>query len=144
MSYENSFSLKLENSIFQTPIMKCEKCGKIYNVGKFCPDDGGKLIVELVEKDCSYDIIKELREFSDDAHCHLDKNGNINESGSVYDMEKDVKNFSKNYPDVIFILKCFPDNSFNESEYKIYSKNGKSYTSKPELLYKEFDESKLI
>lgn len=144
MSYDNSFSLELENSIFQSPIMKCEKCGKTFNVGNFCPDDGGKLIVELIQKDCSYDIIKELRDFSEDADFLIDENGNINECGSGYNIEKDIRRFSKKYPDVLFVLKCFPDSGFNESEYKTYSKNGKSYISKPVLLYDDFDESKLV
>jgi hypothetical protein len=58
-----------------------------------------------------------------------------------YDHEKDLKDFSKKYPDEIFTLtgigEEFPD------AWKLYVKNGKSQLCKAEITYPKFDESKL-
>jgi len=67
-----------------------------------------KLSVKHISVDLSedyiYDIIDELRVPFSDANYALDECGGIYESTKWYDHEADLKEFSGNYPELIFTL----------------------------------------
>lgn len=143
MSYDNKFSLKLENSVIDKPIIKCNKCGNIFESGKYCPNDGTELIIEAIQINATKEIIKKLRLESEDVHKYIKNDGSSNESGSGYDMDKYVIIFSNKYPMVLFILTVQWDSGFGDLPTIYYIKNGKSYKSEPKLVYDNYDESKL-
>lgn len=88
-------------------------------------------------------IISELREFSQDAKYAFDDNGipemDINYSARA---EQDWKDFSKNYPDIIF---CFEGEGESADDlFKMYVKNGKIQWCEAIITYPNFDETKLV
>lgn len=58
-----------------------------------------------------------------------------------YDSIKDMKEYSQSYPDTLFMLEY--EGERNLDVYKAYFKNGKSWISKPKIVWGEFDESQL-
>lgn len=86
-------------------------------------------------------IIREFRDLYDNAKYALNESGEEQEWTKWYDHEEELKSFSKNYPDVIFTLK-------GEGEqpgdiWKKYFKNGKVQIANAQIIFKDFDESKL-
>jgi len=57
-----------------------------------------------------------------------------------YDHEKDMIEYSKNYPDILFLLEGKDDNG---KQWKLYVKNGKSQTIHPKIIWAEFNEENL-
>lgn len=58
-----------------------------------------------------------------------------------YDSIKDMKEYSKLYPEILFMIEY--EGERNLDVYKTYFKNGKSWISIPKIVWKEFEESML-
>lgn len=58
-----------------------------------------------------------------------------------YEHEEEMKAFSTNYPDVLFIL--YGNGEESDDIWRKYFKNGKMQKAYAELKFDEFDESKL-
>lgn len=58
-----------------------------------------------------------------------------------YDCEKDMKKFSKKYPNTTFLVDG--EGEENGDIWKAYFKNGKMFKTKAIITFEEFDESKL-
>jgi len=87
------------------------------------------------------DVIDDLRDnFGYAAYC-IDKNGETKESGKWYGYETDMREFSEKYPELLFCLEG--EGESNKDIWKKYYKNGKSQECKAELIFPEFDETKL-
>lgn len=97
--------------------------------------------LEVLGTDNVDEIIDELREFSVGASYAIDNLGDSQGSEKWYDNEKDMKEFSKKHPEVLFKLKG--DGEETDDNWVQYFKNGKTQFCMGEIVYKEFDESKL-
>lgn len=82
-------------------------------------------------------IIKEFRDCYEYAYCCLDKEGYPEESGKWYDAQKELKEFSSKYPDILFTLKR--EGEEPEDIELIFAKNGKSYSDDVKFIYPEYD-----
>lgn len=110
MGYSNSFNLKVEGTF--------PKKAKVFNCGchanttdltqNFCSNCGTPLSESEFEIEDSESIIKELVEFYQDGECGylLDEYGDCNNSGSGYNINQEIKDFSRKYPTLTFILSC--------------------------------------
>ena len=87
------------------------------------------------------EIIKHLREYCPEAKWCLDEYGYCNNDGKWYDHQDDMQNFSKLYPDTLFLLEGNGENS--DDIWKLYVKNGKSQLCTAKIVFDKFDESKL-
>lgn len=91
--------------------------------------------LEVKEKiDYDVDYKKEISEITDYGSCFDDEI-------KWYNYEKDMKKYSKQYPDTLFVL-------IGEGEeygdiWKTYFKNGKMQKCNAQITYDEYDESKL-
>jgi hypothetical protein len=86
-------------------------------------------------------LISEFREFSDDANFAIDDDGGYYESCKWYDHEKDLREFSKKYPEAIF--KLSGEGEDTRDLWVEYYKNGKMQICPAIITFDEFDESKL-
>ena len=134
MSYENSFCLKILGETTR-PSLFCPVCKQMKS-GKFCSECGTTLeMIQLpVDKN---DIIKELREFSDDCAFLLDEKGNTHESGNGYTIDKDIQRFSLRYPNLIFQLDIGWDSGFGNEPSRYYFKNGEKQDVNTKIVYDE-------
>ena len=89
----------------------------------------------------SMDIITELREFSEEADYALDDSGETNESCKWYDHEKELREFSTRYPDLIF--KLHGEGEEAGDLWDEWYKDGKMQKGKAIITYPDFDQSKL-
>ncbi|CAM3634827.1 hypothetical protein [Mesobacillus zeae] len=71
----------------------------------------------------------------------LDEDGNPYDSCKWYDHEKDMRSFSKLYPDVTFVLSGEGEEAGDL--WKKYFRNGKMHECSVFITYEAFDESKL-
>lgn len=84
-------------------------------------------------------IADELKEFTN----YSFENSNIISlyDAKWYNAQSDMKEFSKNYPNYIF---CLYGNGEEEDDIWVhYFKNGKSTGADAEIIYPDYDESKL-
>ena len=58
-----------------------------------------------------------------------------------YEHDRDMREFSRNYPEVLFILKGAGEES--DDLWISYYKNGKCQSEKGKIVYEPFDETKL-
>ena len=86
-------------------------------------------------------IIARLRATNENAYYALDKGGSTETEAKWYDHETDLKEFSKNYPDALFVL--YGDGEENDDFWYSFFKNGKVQCAPVRLEHDEFDESKL-
>ena len=89
-----------------------------------------------------FDIIKEFRKSSDNAKHALSEEGYCENSCKWYNCEKDLKEFSMKYPNIIFLLEGKGEDS--EDMWRLYVKEGHSQRCKAEVVFPEFDEGKLL
>lgn len=85
--------------------------------------------------------ILDLLEDSDGAQYSLNDLGNSEGSSRWYEHEEDLREFSKQYPDVLFKLKGEGEEQ-GDSWFK-YFKNGKMQECNAKITYDEFNEGKL-
>lgn len=71
----------------------------------------------------------------------VDENGDCSDSCKWYDHEKEVSDFSKIYPDVLFEL--YGEGEESGDIWKKYFKNGKVQTCGVVMTFPPFDESKM-
>ena len=93
------------------------------------------------EKQNAVDIIKHLREEYTEAESAIEENGTTRDEAKWYDFDRDMDEFSRKYPDVLFVLSgepCVPD-SKNDRSWVLTYKNGGSRTR-----YQEIQEKKSI
>ena len=100
-----------------------------------------ELLDILRNKISAEDIIKDFRNTYEDANYAIDEDGCCNESCKWYDHEKELLEFSKKYPSVLFILEGEGEESGDI--WKKYFKNGKAQYAKAKLIFEEYDEKKL-
>lgn len=58
-----------------------------------------------------------------------------------YDMDKDMRKYSKKYPKLIFQITCDEQDEYNF--WRVYFKKGKMQECSSEVVYEPYDESKL-
>tara|TARA_R110000772_G_scaffold244643_1_gene357827 strand:+ start:1997 stop:2431 length:435 start_codon:yes stop_codon:yes gene_type:complete len=143
MSYENSYSVSiLETPTEQKTVNECPTCNTRYGEDvPFCSQDGTKLQSKLVDVEV-VDIIKEFKEFTEDGYLIKD-NGEPEMTGSGGNIEGNLLEFSKKYPNGVFQIYGIPDNGFGEPDYKKYYKNGKQNHVNATYVFEPYDESKL-
>lgn len=104
MGYSNRFNLSLSCATIIT-LPFCEKCDT-FKEGKFCSDCG----TTLIEKETTlniHEIISKLRDYSEECEYLLGEDGDSGDEGTGSNIEKDIKEFSKRYPDIIFQLDTY-------------------------------------
>jgi DnaJ-class molecular chaperone len=84
------------------------------------------------------DIIRELREFSEDANYALDEYGESSDACSWYDHGKELSEFSKEFPDYIFRLD-YDGTSSGSGLSQMYFKNGLMKECYGSVVYEPFD-----
>lgn len=78
-------------------------------------------------------IIEQLKTSNDSADDALENNGDSKSSCKWYEHDTDLKEFSKLYPDTLFILSGEGEEALDL--WKMYVKNGKSKTVKAIISY---------
>jgi len=145
MSYENSYSLKVKNAELNQDVKYCSNCN--INIPstepKFCSACGTELIESKLEYDGTDQIISEFRNRSEDANYLIKNNGETHCTGSGHSIEKDLVKFSEVYPTVLFELNIKWDSGFGDPPSRYYVKDGKIQTAKVQVIFEDFDETKL-
>lgn len=88
------------------------------------------------------DIIADLRGHNEDAHKALQDDGNTNEPTKWYDMDKDMKEFSKKYPDALFEMHREGE-SGGDDQCNYYFQNGRSQVCWVILSFPDYDPDKM-
>jgi len=86
-------------------------------------------------------IIADLRSNNDCAERALDEFGNAEEAVKWYEHEKEMKQFSKKYPNTIFCLHGEGEES--EDIWNKYFCNGKVQVCRAKIVFDPFNEKKL-
>ena len=141
MGYSNNYSLKVEGKVTKKVKTSeyCE-CGITSEELNFCGKCGVKLVEKEIELDGSYVVEEFVNEYEDgDAGYLLEEDGSSNESGSGYGIDDEVKEFSKKYPQLTFILSCQYDSGLVEegepgTDY-FFFKNGVRKKSEVKIIY---------
>ena len=94
-----------------------------------------------IEESLKHDVIKQFMEFSEDAKYVLDEEGHSQDSSKWYSEEQDMIEFSKKHPSLIFQLNR--EGEQNDDMCKSYYLNGKFQHCVAEVVYPEFDRSRL-
>jgi len=146
MSYENSFSLKLKNAELEKDIKFCSKCNINIptTVPTFCSVCGTKLTNTKLVYDGTKEILSNFREFSEDAKHLLKSNGSTECTGSGRDIQDDLVKFSKNYSKTLFELNARWDSGFGDPPSRFYVMDGKIQNAKVQVIFEDFDETKLV
>lgn len=148
MGYSNSFRLNVEGKITKQ-VKTPESClSDICDFSStedlsqnFCNKCGTKLIQKEIEVDASIDVIKEFVETYEDGDAGylLEEDGDTRESGSGYGINGEIKEFSKKYPNLTFILSCqwesgLVDEGKPGTDY-FFFKNGIEKMAKSKVIY---------
>jgi hypothetical protein len=106
MGYSNSYKLKVQGNL--TKLIKECQCGLITkSTQKFCGECGTPLTEKETEVNPNFVIEEFVNEYEDgDAGYLLEEDGSTRESGSGYGINGELKEFSKKYPQLTFILSC--------------------------------------
>lgn len=86
-------------------------------------------------------IIVQLRNLYKNAELAFDGDGIARNCAQWYSLTKNMKEFSKIYPDLLFIIEG--EGNEHETFWKEYHKNGKVQIVYPDLIWPKFDEGKL-
>jgi hypothetical protein len=113
---------------------------QIQTSNNFCGECGAKLVEKEIEVDGWETIEQFVREYQDDeAGYLLELDGGTRESGSGYGLKDELKEFSKKYPDLTYILSCQWESGLVEegdpgtSYY--FVKDGKMKEAKSKVIY---------
>jgi hypothetical protein len=142
MSYENYHKLKVVKlPVVEKEISLCPNYDTISN-SKFCPECGTKneSKIQKIELD-ALTIISQLREKTDAGH-YINSKGGSEEPGS-WDLESDMKSFSRIYPTAVFQIDVQWDNGLGEPPSRYYFHDGKQQTCKTKVSFDDFDLKKL-
>ena len=121
MGYETCYSLEIESPVFRKEVKGVDAAGKPAPV----------FVSEYVEiEDLKNEISKSV------GYQYL-----WNQGCKWYDHQKDMLNFSRKYPDILFILSGEGEESGDM--WRAYFKNGKMQFVKAKIVYDDFDENKL-
>lgn len=96
---------------------------------------------QLVVLEGDPNLIRKLREYSDEARYNLNDEGDTEESGKWYESAADMKKLSTEYPHALFQLDGQGDNS--DDLWRQYWKNGKCQNIVAQIVYEPYDEAKL-
>lgn len=99
------------------------------------------LCTDVDNESVERDIIDHFRSSNEDAQIALDDEGYSEEHCTWYDASKELAEFSKIYPFVLFTL--YIDGEDSEDFRQVFAKNGKHYVSSAEIMYPNFDKTKL-
>ena len=149
MSYDNKFSLKIPVVGYNSEdVKRCEHCdldGRNYEVSEnFCSNCGE--LLTLMQVKIPYEaknLIKELRNNSEEAKSLLNLKGGVNCSGSGREIDADIQKFSKKYPETVFQLDATWDSGFGDAPTRYYIKNGKAQTCQATYKFEDYNELKL-
>lgn len=152
MGYSNSFNLKVEGTLtkkVKTSTCHCHTTTQDLTQN-FCNKCGTKLLESEIESN-ALDIIKELTQSNKEGDCRylLDEFGDSRESGSGFNINNEIKDFSKKYPSLTFILSCkwesgLVDEGHPGTDY-FFFKNGVEKKSKVKVVYTDpFKEKQFI
>ena len=92
---------------------------------------------ELEIIDGSNDLISELRKECDEARYALEDDGSPEESSKWYNHDTDLKRFSQNHPEALFLLRGEGEDSGDI--WREYYKNGKVQVCKAKLVFPDFN-----
>ena len=95
--------------------------------------------MEVIEGD--HNLISQLREENEDAAYALDEEGNFANNCKWYESDSDMKAFSEKHPKALFLLEG--DGEDSPDYWRQYWKNGKCQNVQGEIVYEEFDETKM-
>ena len=90
----------------------------------------------------SQEIINDLLENNEDARRALQYDGTPQETTKWYEMDDDMKEFSKKYPDVLFEMQREGE-SGGDDQCNYYFQNGRMQECWVELKFPEFDPDKM-
>jgi len=93
------------------------------------------------QKFTDIEIIKELREFSEDAKWALFEDGGCADEATWRKWEEDLLEISAKYPEALFTL--MGDGEEAEDIWRCYFQNGKCQLAEAEIKIAEFDPNKL-
>jgi hypothetical protein len=139
MGYSNNYRLRVEGTITKT-VKECQ-CGNVTDTSQnFCGKCGSPLIEKEIETDANYVISEFVNEYEDgDAGYLLEEDGDSRESGSGYGIDGEVKEFSRKYPNLTFILSCQWESGLVEegqpgTDY-FFFKNGVKKKAESKIVY---------
>ena len=87
-------------------------------------------------------LVQDFRNECEGAEYAFNEEGYTEDETKWYDHEKDLKEFSKKHPDALFLLHGEGEESGDL--WDLYVKNGKAQKCKGEVVYPDYDETKLI
>jgi hypothetical protein len=135
MGYSNRHSIKVEGSIPKT-VYSCPEHGR--KEGTFC-NECGELLIPKKTYTFGEAVIPELIHNCESTIGLINDDGSSEECGSGYDIEDEIKEFSKTYPDLTFIYSCqWESGMVDEGEASTdiyYIKNGVSMKAEVEVVY---------
>lgn len=99
------------------------------------------LTIEKGEEGIQDQIIEQFREENDNAGYALSEGGNQGQECKWYDSDKDLAEFSKKHPTVLFKLRGEGEESGDI--WELYVQNGKSQKCTAKLVFEQFDPKKL-
>lgn len=140
MGYSNNFSLRVEGQVLER--VKSCSCGLIYKdlSLRFCGQCGAALLetTQAIKPD---GVIKKLLRAwpHGDVSFLLDETGDCSETGSGYNIQAEITEFSKRYPDLVWILACQWESSMvgagePGTDY-VFIKNGVAKKAEAQLSY---------
>jgi len=97
--------------------------------------------LDMDDGERSAEIIEKLRSTNDDAHWAFTSDGSCETEVTWYEHEADMREFSKQYADVVFTLDGDGDGS--DDMWTKYFKNGKMQACYGEVVYPPYDAAKL-
>jgi len=136
MGYYTTYSLKWEPQFGYKSKPNCECSGKP-KTAKYCPQCGAGIGSVSIDN-----LIGPHIERNPEMEYCLDADGSSNEAGKWYNHEKDMREMSLSFPNVLFILSGEGEESGDV--WRKYFLNGKMQLTKIKMEFESFDESKLV
>lgn len=89
--------------------------------------------LEVYGKSNVYDIIHELRKWSEGANYAFDADGDTLENCKWYDYNEEMVEFSKKYPEVLFVI--FGEGEESSNIWRTFYLNGKYEKQPAKIVY---------